>query len=286
MNVDAGADLWALGAVYSDVLAWSILGEPGRDDYRQKRKKAISQLRHLKASGFDACFHDGTDNRLGAVDDFHAHLLDNTRKLDVVSSCMSAAILTDMLTSHKKRLPPAYAKTHAEDRIQTALQNSIGESSTAPTIIPHQDPSRGSSLRHSRHSEFTRRVQSPTYPILTNPVRRALSPQDLNSQPQFPFTADLHESPTEETTEVFPERLDNEARPVTSQRSGPSTTSTWIVTVGKVYEMLERKRSSNIAKLGHVFDKWQDKQTPVMELPGMQEARSKISAREGRDQVG
>lgn len=82
----------------------------------------ISQLTHLKASGFDACFHDGNESRLRAVDEFHKHLLESTTRNDLVSSCMSEIILGYMLTKHQQRPPAIHVKTYAEDHIQSSLR--------------------------------------------------------------------------------------------------------------------------------------------------------------------
>lgn len=75
--------MWALGAIYSDVLVWSIAGEPGREEYRACRKDAIAKLGYINARGHEACFHDG-DDVLDVVHEFHGKVL--TQKGPMISS--------------------------------------------------------------------------------------------------------------------------------------------------------------------------------------------------------
>ncbi|KAF4460055.1 serine threonine kinase [Fusarium albosuccineum] len=134
-HVNSLADLWAIGAVYSDVLIWSIGGENKRKEYRQKRKNAIAELDHLNESGFDACFHDGI-NRLPVVDEFHKDVLDDRSRRDFLSPCMSQFILEFMLTDIRYRFQADTAKLHAERKINEARLGCAGPRPGTPVINP------------------------------------------------------------------------------------------------------------------------------------------------------
>ncbi|KAK7977073.1 hypothetical protein PG988_004563 [Apiospora saccharicola] len=65
-------DIWALGAVFSETLVWSIRGEDGRDAYTRMRKEAVGK--RMTDAGYDGCFHD-SENRLHLVDRQHHEVL-------------------------------------------------------------------------------------------------------------------------------------------------------------------------------------------------------------------
>ncbi|KAJ4125752.1 hypothetical protein NW765_001526 [Fusarium oxysporum] len=108
-EISTACDIWSLGAVFSDVLVWSIAGESSREDYRLERQKEISNKPHLRAAKHDACFHDGT-SRLAAVHEFHNYVLQNKRETDHISPYMSQFIIESMLTERLRRLNPMQAK--------------------------------------------------------------------------------------------------------------------------------------------------------------------------------
>ncbi|KAF4454846.1 serine/threonine protein kinase [Fusarium austroafricanum] len=118
-HVNSLVDLWSLGAVYSDFLAWSIGGPDSRERYRKKRRDAIAKLSHITERGVVACFHDG-NKRLPAVEVFHNEILKETKHGDFVSPCMSKFILTFMMVESRERLSALVAKGQAIKEIDEA----------------------------------------------------------------------------------------------------------------------------------------------------------------------
>ncbi|KNB20341.1 serine/threonine protein kinase [Fusarium oxysporum f. sp. lycopersici 4287] len=147
-HLNSVADLWSLGAVYSDFLAWSIGGGERQESYRTKRKNAIAKLSHITEAGFDACFHDG-DKRLPAVEDFHKGVLKDKVDGDFVSPCMSQFILEFMMVEPRVRLMAMQAKGRAINMINAAKSGPTLQRPTTPEII-HPVRNRPSSYSHER----------------------------------------------------------------------------------------------------------------------------------------
>ncbi|KAF5641654.1 acriflavine sensitivity control ACR-2 [Fusarium sp. NRRL 52700] len=135
-HVNPIADLWSLGAVYSDFLAWSIGGVDRQERYRKKRQDAIAKLTHITAAGFDACFHNGR-SILPAVTDFHAEVLEDRVHEDFISPCMSKLILEYMLVEAPRRLVPMQVKAQANYIIDTAKSGPMTKRPTTPVIAPN-----------------------------------------------------------------------------------------------------------------------------------------------------
>lgn len=141
------ADLWSLGAVYSDFLVWSIGGGECQESYRKKRKDAIAKLSHMTEAGFDACFHDWK-KRLPAVEDFHKEVLKDKVDGDFVSPCMSQFILKFMMVEPRSRLMAMQAMAHATSMIDAARLGPT-QRPTTPEII-HPVINRPSSYNYGR----------------------------------------------------------------------------------------------------------------------------------------
>ncbi|KAF5983768.1 serine threonine kinase [Fusarium coicis] len=122
-------DIWALGAVLSDVLVWSICGEPGREEYRRRRRSEISSQRHMKERDHDACFHDGVE-RLSAVEESHKLALQDKRGSDRISPYMSKVILDYMLTGVDERLSAMNIRIRAEREIKNMKEDSLDNGQT------------------------------------------------------------------------------------------------------------------------------------------------------------
>ncbi|KAG5745528.1 hypothetical protein H9Q70_011775 [Fusarium xylarioides] len=88
------ADIWSLGAVFSDTLVWSISGEIGRQRYRGRRM--IELIDH------NPCYHDGAQ-RLRVVDEFHELALLYKKDDDLITAFMSRTILFKMLAPAGER---------------------------------------------------------------------------------------------------------------------------------------------------------------------------------------
>ncbi|SCO09502.1 uncharacterized protein FFB20_13313 [Fusarium fujikuroi] len=87
-------DIWSLGAIFSDLLVWSMCGEAGRQRYRDRRM--IELVNH------NACYHDG-EKRLRAVEKHHELALLRKKEDDVITPFMSRTILSKMLVPARER---------------------------------------------------------------------------------------------------------------------------------------------------------------------------------------
>ncbi|KAF4982069.1 hypothetical protein FDECE_17584 [Fusarium decemcellulare] len=276
-HVSAQVDIWALGAVLSDVFVWSIAGETGREDYRRKRKDAIANLPHIEAKGFDACFHDGED-RLKAVDEYHAYILQHRRASDPLSPCISQIVLDGMLTDHRSRLTAIQTKFRADKKIKEIQQELLAGSSN---------------LRRESNPSLPR---IPQYPIHGRAQTSDTPPQPIRSAPSpTPRTPQSHKrtNANQESSSVEQEKIFVDHTPVIGNPSAQSTVppvgarspdlpQSKVVSVDKVHSLLEKKKRYS---LNRALDKIQGKQPEAMDLLGMQEARSRIKERKGRDQI-
>ena len=113
-KVDGTVDVWALGAVFSEALVWTIHGQRGRAEYLEARTGEISSNNLLAGSGYDAAFHNGQD-KLEAVSAMHQKALGNRRNTDTVSSFVSELILDHMLQPRQR------GRLNATDTYSTAL---------------------------------------------------------------------------------------------------------------------------------------------------------------------
>ncbi|KAH7157257.1 hypothetical protein B0J13DRAFT_435115 [Dactylonectria estremocensis] len=147
-KVNPTVDVWGLGAVFSETLIWSILGEDGRESYRKRRKEENQEHRWMKGSGYDACFHDGT-KALEAVKSMHHEAVLQTRRIDTLSPKISEVILGHMLQPWEDRLDTMGTLTKAKRVLEQP-----GEEKT-PTPTSH--PSTPSSRNRNR-SELEREV--------------------------------------------------------------------------------------------------------------------------------
>ncbi|KAG5812755.1 hypothetical protein H9Q74_004112 [Fusarium xylarioides] len=136
--ISPATDVWSLGAVFSDVLIWTVAGEAGREQYRRRRHVEIAGLPHLTGAGFDCCFHDG-EKPLKAIQEVHDDALLHKRGSDDISPFISKLILRNMLIGHQGRLNAMQIKLRAEEglqkiiAIQTAPKPSVNATSFVPT---------------------------------------------------------------------------------------------------------------------------------------------------------
>ncbi|KAH7004105.1 kinase-like domain-containing protein [Fusarium venenatum] len=266
-NVPPTADIWALGAVFSDVLVWSIHGEPGREKYRQRRRQKISNQSHMRASNYDACFHDGID-RLSAVKESHNLVLQDKRVRDSMSPYISNLILDFMLTEAGGRLTAMQIRTRAKKEMDKLQCNPASPSAPQQT--------NQNSLRGAPNPRISGRgpamIPASTRPVLLPLVEPPPSP---NMQPAHPEMI-----PNRTSIQQFPVNNGSPARAISPARSQSPDTK---VTVGMVYPKLKTK-----ARTGSIIGSFNPravKLPDVMNLPGMMEARSKIDETQGRDQI-
>lgn len=266
------ADIWALGAVFSDVLVWSISGEPAREQYRLRRRAEISSQRHLKERDHDACFHDGME-RLAAVEESHKLALQNKRGNDNISPYMSEIILDYMLTDEHERLPAMNIRMRAEKKIKNMTEDSLDNGQTVVNIRPMQ----------AGHTSPNRRrtVPNPSLPSLPQAGHDRLPVhQEVNQFCASPRTSLDHStagpsSPARSVTQFTSPPLANGQFQVQTPKSPPAVVK---VTVDEVYQMMEKPSLSS-------FSVRSDKAKEIMKLPGMEEARIKIAMARGRDQI-
>jgi hypothetical protein len=281
-DVPPTADIWSLGAVFSDVLIWSSLGELGREKYRVRRREEISRQRDLKAADFDACFHDGVD-RLPAVEDSHNLALQHRRRTDAMSPFISRLILEHMLTDVHERGTAMQIRTRA-NKGMTKLKNEPSLESrhiqTNGNQLQMPLRTRVSTGRSATSSSPTLAQRPPSIPEPT----RFEGPQEVNQRTITDRTYFQH-SPIQNPS---PARGASPERPQSSeaqrQRPDPDPElSSTMVTVDTVYPMLEEKDSFN--PFMNPLNTRAEKSSRIMDLPGLMEARSKIEERMGRDQV-
>ncbi|KAI1390035.1 kinase-like domain-containing protein [Hypoxylon trugodes] len=102
-RVGPKADIWSIGAVFSETLVWSLRGEAGINQYWEKRCEQTKDTR-LDAAGYGACFHDATA-RLKAVDQMHQVCIrDPEQGADEIFHQVDDIVLNHMLQPESNRL--------------------------------------------------------------------------------------------------------------------------------------------------------------------------------------
>ncbi|KAF4962252.1 hypothetical protein FSARC_9641 [Fusarium sarcochroum] len=292
-KVSAAADIWSLGAVFSDVLVWSIAGEEGQEQYRLRRRQEISPQSNLRASDHDACFHDG-EERLSAVQEVHNENLQHKRDSDRISPVMSKLIIDHMLIGRIGRLDAMQIKFRADKEIKKVQDNSSNDASNLPYHGPgatwRQPLVHGNttsshpiqSISRTHGSVPSRRATEPpaVQSVLTReaPIAPLLSPQPWDQSMASNRTS-LQQSPVSGQP-ATPERTSSPRR---SHQTNVTSMPPEMVTVEKVYSMLEEK--DKMFPFANPLGAKSAKSAEIMDLPGMQEARSKIEERQGRDQI-
>ncbi|KAF5964031.1 serine/threonine protein kinase [Fusarium bulbicola] len=274
------ADIWALGAVFSDVLVWSISGEPAREQYRLRRRAEISSQRHLKERDHDACFHDGVE-RLAAVEESHKLALQDKRGNDNISPYMSDIILDYMLTGVDERLIAMNIRIRAEKRIKNIKEDSLDNGQAAA--------SRRSTQARPISPHRRRTVPDPSLPSRSRagsvelPARQVPSQLCASPRVSLDHSTAGPSSPAPSVTQVTPSSMDTGKLQVQVPKSPPkSSLAVTKVTVDEVHQMMEKPSLSSFASsIGMVPGKAKE----IMGLPGMEEARIKIAMAKGRDQI-
>lgn len=214
------ADLWSIGAVFSDFLVWSIGGNGHRELYRKTRRDAIAKLPNVEDRGSCACFHD-MFRRLPEVDIFHEETLKLRRTGDVFSPRMSDFILRYLMVEPNVRLLAGQANGRAKATIEDAQRSPKPQRPGTP-----EDIHTAKSLKKAQ-------------------IRR-IDRQSTNFVPQRGYTFSIGERK---------------------------------VTVREVHKEIKHKTNRT---------SWLKREKPSqagMNLPGMQAARNKVNARNGREQV-
>lgn len=266
------ADIWALGAVFSDVLVWSICGELGREQYRLRRRAEISSQRHMKERDHDACFHDGVE-RLAAVEESHKLALQDKRGSDKISPYMSEVILGYMLTGVDERLAAMNIRIRAEREIKNMKEDSLDGGQAVANGRPAQPRAISTSRRRTVPNPSLRTL--PQAGDLGLPVRSVANHICASPRTSLDHSTAGPSSPAPSVTQATSPPVDNGQLLMQTPNSPPVITK---VTVDDVYRMMEKPSLSS-------FSMRSDKSKEIMKLPGMEEARIKIAMARGRDQV-
>ncbi|KAF5707991.1 serine threonine kinase [Fusarium mundagurra] len=259
-------DIWSLGAVFSDVLIWTVAGEAGREKYRRSRHEEIAGLSHLIGAGFDCCFHDG-EKRLEAIQEVHDDALLHKRGSDDISPFISKLILRNMLIGQEGRLNAMQIRLRAEQGLQKiiAIQTAPKPSANGMSIVPTQ----GDKVPQRPMESF------PRPPI----ERRATVASASSSRRIFPNRSGIQASANQAWTMVS---MQGSISLPNDQSIRCTQTGDRLLTVGVIYEMIGAKDKSS--RRGSFRTK-SSKRDEILELPGIQEARSKIRETKGRDQI-
>ncbi|CAM1509884.1 Fc.00g002190.m01.CDS01 [Cosmosporella sp. VM-42] len=322
-QVNSNTDVWALGAVFSDALIWTIWGEAGREKYRIRRMGEISDEGLLSGSGFDACFHDGND-RLRAVESTHTDALRQRRASDIVSPCISNLILDCMLVQDQGRSQAMQTKFQAERKLGKAkreVRPPTPENMPRPPILHSKartshsrsqtvdnsslDPARkyqgfpspsSNSLRYrdgpvSSSPELDPGMFDESHSSTPQPLSQdgvpALSSPGESSESELPTRQRLPASHSVAHASLSPQTSPTDIGHDTQPEAIPDTIQHYSggrkVDVDEAYNILVRKDRKRL--LSHLVDKVQGNQSYAMFLPGIQDALSQIRGREGREQI-
>ncbi|KAF5628942.1 serine threonine kinase [Fusarium sp. NRRL 52700] len=259
------ADVWSLGALFSDVLIWTIAGEGERDRYRLRRQQEIACHSHLRSAAYDCCFHDG-EHRLKSIEDVHKEVLAHKRGSDSLSTLISDIILDHMLVEPRERMKAMQIRMYAARKFAESQKARSPAKFPIIGMFPPVPPT--NTITHDPSRPYN--SQAPAR-------RRTMPPNNFNgySLPgwpmmQYPLT-------------VGPEQLvTTPTHQRNQQQNGSSTSMGWVVPVDMVYQMIVEK---NRRRFGRLLGVSPSKGDDIMSLPGMQEARSKISEINGRDQI-
>lgn len=259
------SDIWSLGAVFSDVLIWTVAGEAGREKYRRSRHEEIAGLSHLSGAGYDCCFHDG-DQRLKAIQEVHDDALLHKRGSDDISPFISKLILRNMLIGQLGRLTAMQIRLRAEEGLQKILVRTTPKSSANGTsFVPTPDDK----VSH-------RPMESCARPLME---RRATVASASSSPRMVPNRAGIQASANQNWGMIS---MRGSISLPNDQSIRCTQTGDRLLTVGLIYEMIEAKDKSS--RRGSLRTK-SSKRDEILELPGIQEARSKIRETKGREHI-
>ncbi|KAF5543011.1 serine threonine kinase [Fusarium mexicanum] len=260
--ISPASDIWSLGAVFSDVLIWTVAGEAGREKYRRMRHEEIARQSHLSGAGYDCCFHDG-EKRLKAIQEVHDEALLHKRGSDDISPFISKLILRNMLIGQLGRLNAMQIRLRAEEGLQKILAPE--PSKNGMSLVPTPDDK----ASHQPRDSFSRP------PI----ERRATVASGASSQRMAPNRPGI-QAPTNQTWAMI--SMQGSISLPNDQSIRYTQTGDRLLTVGEIYQMIEAKDKGS--RKGS-FRRKSSKRDEILDLPGIQESRSKIRETKGREQI-
>ncbi|KAK3689760.1 hypothetical protein B0T22DRAFT_379554 [Podospora appendiculata] len=104
--IDFTADIFALGAVTSDVIVWMGQGLEGINRYYNIRKQAIQRFQYFHGSGYSDCFHNGVDP-LPEVKAMHEEIAASLPEYDILTGLMITLVEEEMLLGPTEKRSPA-----------------------------------------------------------------------------------------------------------------------------------------------------------------------------------
>ncbi|KAK3320296.1 hypothetical protein B0T19DRAFT_404801 [Cercophora scortea] len=104
--IEPTADIFALGAVTSDVIVWMGQGLEGMKRYYILRKQAIQRFQYFRGSGYSDCFHNGVD-LLPEVKAMHAEIAASLPEYDIITRQMIKLVEEEMLLGPIEKRSPA-----------------------------------------------------------------------------------------------------------------------------------------------------------------------------------
>ncbi|KAI1417321.1 kinase-like domain-containing protein [Hypoxylon sp. FL1857] len=110
-RVGSEVDIWSTGCVFSEAAVWAVCGQPGLQDYLDRRLQENGVIDSMVQSGFAGCFHNGNEV-LNAVALMHTHILSSKRHWDTITPEVIRLIHESML------LEPMGPRKSARDLLQ------------------------------------------------------------------------------------------------------------------------------------------------------------------------
>ncbi|KAI1765769.1 hypothetical protein GGR53DRAFT_251582 [Hypoxylon sp. FL1150] len=95
-RVGSEVDIWSIGCVFSEAAVWAVCGQPGLENYFQRRREETGRDQRLTENGFDGCFHNGTEP-LDAIALMHTHILRSRQHWDTMTPRIIELIRQSML---------------------------------------------------------------------------------------------------------------------------------------------------------------------------------------------
>lgn len=132
-RVDQKPDVWSLGAVYSEVAIWSVLGRSGIAAYRDARREATEAIPDHEDIG---CFHD-KEKRLPCVDEAHFLAGEEAKPTDTITKLILSELLPHLLCDQNGRFTARQLHYNFEriiNQAKAAQQPGIVRRQTEPAI--------------------------------------------------------------------------------------------------------------------------------------------------------
>ncbi|KAF2103948.1 kinase-like protein [Rhizodiscina lignyota] len=125
-------DVWSLGAVFSEAVAWVVLTTEGLDQYREHRRVETSKIDGFKD---DDCFHNG-EERLATVEEMLERAKTSARGNDPITS--DVVELTDLMLQAGERPTAKLLHERCQRILRKARHRLQGPEITRALTAPEQ----------------------------------------------------------------------------------------------------------------------------------------------------